>query len=635
MTALEVLKKYWGYDSFRSPQDEIIDAVLEGKDTLALLPTGGGKSICYQVPALMKEGICIVVSPLIALMKDQVLHLRKRNIRANAVFSGMSKHEIDIVLDNCIYGNVKLLYVSPERLKTEIFRERLTRMNVSLFAIDEAHCISQWGYDFRPPYLEIAEIRSLHPEVPVMALTASATAKVSDDISQKLEFRKGYQVYRKSFARPNISFLSYDDGNKEGKLLKICSKVKGAGIVYVRNRKKTKEIAEILQKAGVKADYYHAGLDMRKRNARQEAWINGHIRVIVSTNAFGMGIDKPDVRFVIHVGLPDSLESYYQEAGRAGRDGKRAYAAILFDKRDVSRLKQSVKEKYPPIEFVKKVYQNLSDYYSLALGSGAGFSFDFDIVDFCKTFRLQPLHTFNALRIIENEGLIVLNDAVYLSPRVKVVCDRQNLYELEVSNRQLAPITQAILRNYEGAFDFYVRINEKQLAATVNLSVDQLRKKLEQLQKMRIISYEPYKDKPQIMFLLPRQSNKSDLGMNVQAIAFRRKVTMAKARGMLFYVHNKVKCRERVILEYFDERSIKNCGHCDICREREREALRSTAFDLIFEEIRKILLEEPKSIRELPELMKAGNRDVLKAIRWLTDQGLIRENEEMKLEWTE
>ncbi len=635
MTALEVLKKYWGYDSFRAPQDEIIAAVLEGKDTLALLPTGGGKSVCYQVPALMKEGVCIVVSPLIALMKDQVLHLRKRKIRASAVFSGMSRHEIDIILDNCIYGNVKLLYVSPERLKTELFRERLTKMNVSLFAVDEAHCISQWGYDFRPPYLEIAEIRSYHPDVPVLALTASATKKVSDDICHKLDFKKGYKSFRKSFSRPNISFLSYDDGDKEGKLLKICKKVSGSGIVYVRNRKKTKEIAELLQKEGIKADYYHAGLDMRKRNARQEAWINGHIRVIVSTNAFGMGIDKADVRFVIHIGLPDSLESYYQEAGRAGRDGKRAYAAILFNRRDASRLKQSVEEKYPPIDFVKKVYQNLCDYYSLALGSGSGYSFDFEIVDFCRTFRLQPLHTFNALRILENEGLIVLNDAVYLSPRVKVVCERQVLYELEVSNRQLAPVTQAILRSYEGAFDYYVRINEKQLAATVGLSVEQLRKKLEQLQKLRIISYEPYKDKPQIMFLLPRQSNKSDLGMNVSAIAFRRKVSMEKARGMLFYVHNKVKCRERVILEYFDERSLSNCGHCDVCRERERESLRSDAFDLIFEEIRNVLLKEPKSVRDLPELIKAGNQDVVKAVRWLTDQGLIRENEEMKLEWAE
>ncbi len=633
MTAPEVLKKYWGYDSFRSPQDEIIASVMEGNDTLALLPTGGGKSICYQVPAMMKEGVCIVVSPLIALMKDQVLNLRKRKIRASAVFSGMSTHEIDAVLDNCIYGQVKLLYVSPERLKTDLFRERMAKMNVNLIAVDEAHCISQWGYDFRPPYLDIAEIREMKPDVPILALTASATQKVSADICEKLKFKRGYKVFRKSFARPNISFLSYLENDKEGKLLRICKKVPGSGIIYVRNRKKTKEIAEILQKEGIQADYYHAGLDMRKRNARQEAWTKGHTRVIVSTNAFGMGIDKADVRFVIHIGLPDSLESYYQEAGRAGRDGKRSYAAILYDKRDESRLKRSVEERYPPIEFVKKVYQNLCDYYRLALGSGSGYSFDFDMVDFYKTFRLQPLHTFNALRILQNEGLIVLSDAVYLSPRVKVICERQKLYELEVQNRQLAPVTQAILRNYEGAFDYYVRINEKQLASGVNLRVEELRKKLEKLQSMRIIHYEPYKDKPQILFLLPRQNIQSELGMNVGAIAFRRKITMEKAHGMLFYVHNKVKCRQRVMLEYFDEQAGENCGHCDICRERERESLRSAEYDAIFEAIRQSLQKSPKSIRELPGSIDARDQDVVKALRWLSDQGLIKENEEMKLEW--
>jgi ATP-dependent DNA helicase RecQ len=469
--------------------------------------------------------------------------------------------------------------------------------------------------------------------VPVLALTASATKKVADDIMEKLAFQNG-QVFRKSFSRPNISFLSYEEENKPGKLLEVARKISGTGIIYVRNRRRTKDIASLLQKAGFSADHYHAGLEMNERNRKQEAWIKGNTRIMACTNAFGMGIDKPDVRFVLHVDLPDSLESYYQEAGRAGRDGKRSYAAILYGQRDIQNLRKSVADRYPPIKFIKKVYQDLCDHYQLAVGAGEGYSFDFEIREFCKTYRLQPLQTFNALKILEHEGLIALTEAVFLSPRVKVSADRKTLYNLEVASRSLAPVIQGILRSYEGAFDHYVRIREKPLAKMVGIDVKTLRQRLEDLQKRRVIYYEPFKDKPQIIFTLPRQDNKKDLGMDVAAIHFRRKVREEKVHGMLYYAANKVSGRERVMHEYFGERSKDNCGHCDVCINRKKTAIAEEAYDKIFEEVEEILKAAPQPLKELPGQVSAKNEaSILQAVRWLVDEWLVKENEELKLEW--
>jgi ATP-dependent DNA helicase RecQ len=628
----KILKKYWGYASFRPQQGEIIESVLSGKDTLALMPTGGGKSICYQVPALAREGLCLVISPLIALMKDQVYHLKRKGIIAQAVFSGMSYREIDVALDNCIYGNVKLLYISPERLKTELFRTRLQKMKINLLAVDEAHCISQWGYDFRPPYLEIAEIRELLPGVPVLALTASATPDVQDDIQEKLKFKQKH-VFKLSFKRERLSYVVIREENKPGKLIQILQKVPGSAIVYVRNRRKTKEAAEIIQKAGITASYYHAGLKMEERNLKQEKWIQNRIRVICCTNAFGMGIDKPDVRTVIHLDLPDSPEAYYQEAGRAGRDGKRSYAVVLYNKQNLTNLKTGLSSKFPEMKFIVRVYSCLCDYYQLAIGSGEGESYNFDLNDFCMTYRLEIRRTFSALKILEQQGLILLNDAFFMGPRVKVIASRQTLYHLEVKKPKLELIIKTILRTYEGAFDQYVKIDEKKMAGKLNMTVPGLQKAFKELKKGRYIFYEPFNDKPQVVFVLGRQDKFHHYGIDFKKIEARKKIAENKTGAMLFYATNRVKCRQRVLLEYFGETDTTPCGICDVCLSKKTKGLDEEGFEVIFEKLKQKLLNQALQVRKLVDLFpeeKAEN--IVFVVRWMLDNDVVVEKED-KITW--
>lgn len=628
---LDVLQKYWGYSSFRAVQQSIIESILDGKDTLALLPTGGGKSICFQVPALMQPGICLVVSPLIALMKDQVYNLVRRGVLAKAIFSGMSYREIDITLDNCVHGEVKFLYVSPERLKSDLFLERLKQMKVNLLAVDEAHCISQWGYDFRPPYLDIADIRPIINEVPVLALTASATPRVQEDIMEKLHFRNG-QRFLSGFGRSNLRYMAIREENKPGKLVEIFTKVSGSGLVYVRNRRKTKEIARWLQKAGFAADHYHAGLSAAVRNRRQEAWVSGKTKIMVCTNAFGMGIDKPDVRVVVHADIPDSLEAYYQEAGRAGRDGKVSYVAILYHDKDEERLRKGVDRKFPDLKWVRKVYQALGDYYQLAVGSGEGQTFDFEVGEFCRSYRF-PVHTaFQALRILETEGLIAATDAVYLSPRVKVTATRKQLYDLEVKNRRLDPVIKFILRSYEGAFDHFVRIDEKRMAATLQLTVEDVRAYLRELQLKGLLYYEPYKDKPQLIFLRPRQSTTHFMGIDTGRLQHRKKIYRQQVEGVIKYVKNANRCRQQFIQHYFGETKAQPCGHCDVCKAK----IKSTGLDIAtFEQITAAIqqhLQEPMPIQQLADRVDTAHNDAIgEVIRWWTDHGWLIQDVEGKI----
>ena len=448
---LDILKQYWGYESFRPLQEDIIQSVLQGRDTLALLPTGGGKSLCYQIPALCRDGICIVVSPLIALMKDQVQQLQDRNISAVAVYAGMHYRDIDRVFDNCAHGHYKLLYLSPERLTTELARERIKRMRVNLLAVDEAHCVSQWGYDFRPPYLQIPEIREWLPGVPVLALTATATQPVVTDIQEKLAF-KNQQVFFQSFARDNLSFAVVQEDAKDQKLLEILRKIPGCAVVYVRNRRRTKEIAQLLRQNRIAADYYHAGLNMEERSAKQDAWIRNKTRVIVATNAFGMGIDKPDVRLVVHMDLPDSLEAYYQEAGRGGRDGKRAFAVLLYNQADKQMLERSLELSFPDMPLIRQVYQALGHYYQLAVGGGEGQSFDFDIVHFCESFRLDAAKVLPCLQLLEQAGWLSLSESVFTPSALMIKVSKESLYDFQLKHPRFDPLLKTILRTYQGAF---------------------------------------------------------------------------------------------------------------------------------------------------------------------------------------
>jgi len=507
MNSVEVLRKYWKHESFRPLQEEVIQSVFAGRDTLALMPTGGGKSICFQVPALMKEGICIVVTPLIALMKDQVENLRAKGIQAVAIFSGMTKREVDIALDNCIYGPIKFLYLSPERLGSELVQERIRHMDVNLFAVDEAHCISQWGYDFRPSYLHVVVLRTLHPKVPFLALTATATARVVDDIQAQLAFTEK-NVLRKGFFRENLAYMAFDEENKLGRMLRIIRKLGGSGIVYVRNRRETQEMTRILLNEGVSADFYHAGLETPERARRQEAWMRGGTRVIVATNAFGMGIDKPDVRFVIHLDLPDSLEAYYQEAGRAGRDGKKAYAVLLYHQSDRNQLVKNHTLSFPSVDYIKKVYQHAANYCQLAYGAGEGLTLDFDIADFCSRYQLDVVMTLNALKFLERDGWVRVTESVYMPSRVKFETSQQELYKFQVENVAYDGLIKTMLRSHGGAFDDFIPIREYELAKRMGKHTAAIADMLGYLQKMEIVTYLPQTDSPQLQFLRPRMDSK-------------------------------------------------------------------------------------------------------------------------------
>jgi len=622
MTIHQLLKHYWNHDNFRPMQEEIINSVLSGRDTLALLPTGGGKSVCFQVPALALEGICIVVSPLIALMKDQVETLQSKGIEAVSVVSGMSKREIDIALDSCIYGHVKFLYLSPERLLSELVRERIRYMKVNLIAVDEAHCISQWGYDFRPPYLHIADLRDLHPAVPVLALTATATAEVTEDIQEKLRFRQP-AVFRKSFGRKNISYVVQNEENKLRKLLDIARGVKGSGIVYVRSRKDAAEIAKFYNDNGMKADFYHAGLETGLRSQKQENWKYNRNRIIVATNAFGMGIDKADVRFVIHKDPPDSLEAYYQEAGRAGRDEHKAYAVLLYNNADRFKQQRKFELNFPTVDEIKQIYHHLANYYHLAFEGGAGLSFDFDLGDFCSRFKLEPVKTINALKFLEQDEYLSFNESVFLPSRFKFDVHNEELYNFQIQNPGWDPFIKTLLRSYGGSFENFVRLREFDLAKRANMSVQQVIEGLKQLQEYRILSYQQQTDMPQLTWIKPRQQAKA-LYINRNAIETRKLNYRKKIEAVFAYASHK-KCRSQMLLAYFDEPDAPKCGICDVCLDEKRQHRASDIFDDITTEVIQLLSSSAFDLASLVTSTNIGTeKEKIDAIRLLLDAGKIK-----------
>lgn len=622
-TPLSILKKYWKFDQFRPLQEEIINSVLNQQDTLALLPTGGGKSVCFQVPALLLEGVCVVVTPLIALIKDQVSQLKKKGIEVVGIHSGMSRKEIDIYLDNCIYGNVRFLYVSPERLQTEIFQERVRQMRVSLLVVDEAHCISQWGYDFRPSYLQIADLRELKPETPVIALTATATKEVQEDIVEKLLFKIPYEIFAKTFARDNLSFVVRRSENKEKKLLEILRKVKGSAIVYARSRKATQEIAKWLMGNGIKTSFYHAGLPYEERARKQDEWIKNKTRVIVATNAFGMGIDKPDVRLVIHMDLPENLESYYQEAGRAGRDGFRAYAVIICHDADISTLRAKVEQSHPSIEFLKTVYQALANYYQLAVGSAEGESFDFDLYDFAERFHFQPSAVYNALHKLEEEGVIAFNETFYSPSQLHFTVDSIRLYEFQVANAIFDPLIKMLLRLYGGElYGAFVKISEVYLAKSLKVSVEEVLEYLQRLHDLKILLYQPVKDKPQLTFVLSRQ-DAAHLALNVKRLEERKSLAVAKMEAMIRFTTSDKQCRMQLVQEYFDEETDKVCGICDVCIGKRKKENQS-ALNEIRKEILVVLSREMMNVEQLEEMIAPREHELfVDAVRELIDEGEI------------
>jgi len=629
MTALEVLKQYWGYDSFRPLQADIVEAVAQKKDVLALLPTGGGKSLCFQVPSLMGEGIGLVISPLIALMKDQVYNLKKRGIKAEAIFSGMHHKEIDHALDRCIYGSVKLLYVSPERLRTEIFQERLKKMKVRLVAIDEAHCISQWGYDFRPAYLQIATIKEYLPDVPFIALTATATEMVKKDIVEKLEL-KDATIFQKSFERKNVSYSVLYTEDKAGKLLHILKKVPGTGIVYVRNRKQTQEIAYFLHKNGIKANFYHGGLKTDERSKKQEAWINNHIRVMVCTNAFGMGIDKPDVRVVVHLGLPESIEAYFQEAGRAGRDEKKAYAVLLYHPADGINLIQQFKRNMPDIPTIKTIYHALGNYFRLAYGAGIGQRFDFDLVTFCENFNMRAVQVYHALQTLEREEYFALTEGFVIPSKIRFKVNRHQLYDFQVRHLPFNSIVKVLLRSYEGVMDDFAKINEEQLAKQLSVAITDVIAMLKKLEQYDILQYLPRTDKPQITYLKERFA-KEHLSLDVKRFNFRRKVMEDNLKAVVRYGEVKHVCRSQQLLAYFGEKETTKCGMCDVCLNRNKVTVTVNESENIELAIQYALANRCCSFEELVAAVQAPADKVIEVVRQMIAEGLIVVDEREEL----
>ena len=558
-----ILKQYWGYDRFRGIQEDIIDSISKNKDTLGLMPTGGGKSITFQVPALAKEGMCLVITPLIALMKDQVQNLKKRGIKALAIYSGMSRQDIIITLENCIFGNYKFLYISPERLDTEIFRTKLRKMHISMITVDESHCISQWGYDFRPAYLKIAEIRELLPDVPVLALTATATPEVVKDIQARLHFRHK-NVFRMSFERNNLAYIVRKTENKTAELLHILRSMPGSAIVYVRNRRRTKEITELLNNEHITADFYHAGLDDATKDIRQHRWQSGESRVMVATNAFGMGIDKPDVRIVIHMDLPDSIEAYFQEAGRAGRDGQKAYAVILYAKSDKTTLHKRIPDTFPEKEYIRDVYEHLQYYYQMAMGDGLDCVREFNIEDFCRKFKYFPVPVDSALRILTQAGYLEYTAEQDSTSRILFTIRRDELYRLREMGEDMDRLIQAVLRSYTGVFTDYTYINEDSLAIRTGLTRRQIYEMLVHLAKLRIVSYIPHKKTPYIIYTRERVEAQR-IHISPEVYEHRKARYETRINAMLDYVTNDTVCRSRMLLDYFGERNEHNCGQCDTC----------------------------------------------------------------------
>ncbi|MDX5321305.1 MAG: RecQ family ATP-dependent DNA helicase [Bacteroidota bacterium] len=624
----DILKKYWGYSHFRPLQQDIIESVLDGKDTLALLPTGGGKSLCFQVPALAKEGLCLVVSPLIALMKDQVENLLKREIPAVALYSGMSYRHIDMELDKCIKGTYKFLYVSPERLKTEIFKARLPQMQVNLIAIDEAHCISQWGYDFRPEYLQIAEIRKW-VQAPVLALTATATATVVDDIQEKLQFKTPH-VFRKSFERKNLHYWVLEEENKLGRILSLCKRFEGTGVVYARNRKLCRDIAEYLYQNGISADYYHAGLDPVIRNKKQDSWIDGRTRVMVSTNAFGMGIDKSDVRFVIHYEMPDSLEAYYQEAGRAGRDEKNAWCIALAQPSDRDQAFAKMHQAYPEYDQVNRIYEALCNHYQIAVHSGNMREVEFNLVDFAYQMGLSSSEVFNALRILELQDMIQLAESIRQPARLHIMVNHTVLYDFEIRNPKLAPLIQLLLRNYGGLFDQYVYIDENFLARNLKAQPEAIVAVLEKLKEHEIWDYVPAKDHPTLTFLKAREHK---LHYDQQLVKARKREAEIRLEAVYDYALNKTDCRSRKLLAYFDEAEAPRCGQCDVCQSDRKHPYDAAKYR---DSVEKLIKQDIRSLNAMITHLGFWHEEGIQhTLQLLLDEGKIYLDNKQEIHWKE
>lgn len=631
MTIHQTLKQYWGYDSFRPLQEEIITSILEGNDTLALLPTGGGKSICFQVPALAKDGICLVISPLIALMKDQVENLTKRGVHALCIYSGMSFIETKKTLQNAIHGNYKFLYVSPERLETNLFLEYLPAMNINIIAVDEAHCISQWGYDFRPPYLRISALREHLPGIPVLALTASATKNVQDDICEKLSFGSSQKCFRQSFERPNLSYSAFNVPSKQNKLLEILRNVNGSAIVYCKSRKHTKDIADLLKLNGISSDFYHAGLGNEERGRKQEEWIRNRIRVIVCTNAFGMGIDKPDVRVVVHYGVPDCLENYYQEAGRAGRDGKRAYAVLLYNERELHELQEQVNTRFPNADTIKNVYIGIMNHLQVPAGAGEGVSYDLDIGVFIAAFKIDILTATYAIKALEQENIFVFSESFFKPSSVVFTCTREELSDLEKQQPVLDNMTKALLRSYEGIFDFPANINETNLASFTKQSRETVIDQLQRLAAFGIISYQPQKDTPQLTLLQNRMYADS-FRINLDNYLQRKDLFEVRIKAMCAFTADTVQCRSKQIAAYFNSPVEKNCGICDNCFSQAEVTISKEEFEEIANHIFSNIDAGATSVNDLlDQLTKKRKEKLWKVLEYLQSEQKIILNREGRL----
>jgi ATP-dependent DNA helicase RecQ len=612
-------------------QEEIIQSVLQGKDTLALLPTGGGKSITFQVPALANEGLCLVITPLISLMQDQVESLKKKGIKAAAIHSGMYFTEIETAINNSRYGDNKLLYISPERLTTDRMRDALRKMRINLIAVDESHCISQWGYDFRPPYLRIAEIREYLPNVPILALTATATNQVILDIQEKLQFRK-QNVFKQSFERNNITFFVFKEEDKRRRILKIIRKVKGSGIIYVRNRRQTREIAEHLSRQGIPSTWYHAGLDQKERESNQQAWMKESKQVMVATNAFGLGIDKPNVRFVIHLDLPESIEAYFQEAGRAGRDQKPAYAVLLFEQADILEARKNLETAYPELEKIRDVYQALGNYLKIPLGNGKDYFAEFDLGSFSENYNFPPTIVYNALKFLEKEGFVLLSEAIHSPSRIFIKTSKESLYKFQVENETFDPFIKTLLRSYGGVFTEFISIREEDIAKRTNLTTDKVIEFLVKLSQKQVIEYVPRTDNPLIIFTENRIESKN-VTISPEYYKIRLEGAQKRMEAMIHYAESTNKCRSQALLDYFGEDG-RRCGKCDVCIQRNKIQLTDLDFDSILKEIKPLLKIKPCSLEELVVSVASLDEDkVIHAIRWLHDNNKIEMNQDRKYIW--
>ena len=627
----DILKKYWGYDSFRDKQLDVINSVLESKDTLTLLPTGSGKSICYQIPCLMTEGLCIVICPLIALINDQVSNLKEKKIRAMAITSGMSFSEIDIILDNAIYGNYKFLYISPERLESKIVQERIKKMNINLIAVDEAHCISEWGYNFRPSYLKLAQIREL-TKAPIIALTASATPIVLRDIQEKLSF-SNINVIKSSFYRDELSYVVLKQKNKDKKLIQILKRVKGSTIIYCRTRKETKRINILLKKNRISSHFYHAGLDHLERELKQKQWLLNHVRVMVATNAFGMGINKEDVRLVIHNHLPFSLESYYQETGRAGRDKKLAYTILVYNNIDVKNLKKQIKDRYPDINIIRNLYQNLANFFSIALGEGKYIEFEFYLEDFCKKYKLDQLQSYNVLNLLEKEGYIKINDTTNQPSKIHIKISHTELYKFQIKNKKYDFFIKILLRSYGTLFDDYTVIQESILAKRLQITTKQVKEILLKLENLDILKYIPENNSPKLM-LLTERLNPTKIIISKETLELRKSSEEIKVKKVLEYASNQYKCRSIFLQKYFGDNKIIKCNKCDICLERNKYKLNDIEYDEIIHAIKNLIISEPMKVEEIiMSIIDYREDKIVNALQFLIVNGQISINDDEQYSW--